>query len=62
MHFMIKKEKYMLNYPGKVPHLASLDIETGKIKKLKDIKGPTLMMIMTCYSIPLICKFCIHII
>ena len=31
-----------VNYPGKVPHLASLDIETGKIKKLKDIKGPSL--------------------
>ena len=31
-----------LNYPGKVPHIASLDIETGKIKKLKDVKGPAL--------------------
>ena len=31
-----------VNYPGKVPHLASLDISTGKIKRLTDIKGPAL--------------------
>ncbi len=31
-----------VNFPGKVPHLASLDINSGKIKKLKDIKGPAL--------------------
>jgi len=31
-----------VNYPGKVPHLASLDITSGKIKRLTDIKGPAL--------------------
>ncbi|NND24454.1 MAG: hypothetical protein HKO00_00380 [Flavobacteriaceae bacterium] len=31
-----------VNYPGKIPHIAELDLETGKIKRLKDVKGPTL--------------------
>ena len=31
-----------VNYPGKIPHLAELDIKTGKIKRLQDVKGPTL--------------------
>ena len=31
-----------INYPGKVPHIASLDLETGKIKNLRDVKGPAL--------------------
>ncbi len=31
-----------VNYPGKIPHLAELDIESGKIKRLHDVKGPTL--------------------
>ena len=31
-----------INYPGQVPHIASLDLATGKIKKLKDVKGPAL--------------------
>ncbi len=29
-----------VNYPGKVAHLASIDIETGDIEKLCDVKGP----------------------
>jgi hypothetical protein len=28
-----------VSYPGKVPHLAELDLKNGKIKRLKDIKG-----------------------
>ena len=31
-----------VNYPGKIPHLAALDLKTGKLKRLHDIKGPTL--------------------
>lgn len=31
-----------VNYPGKIPHIAELDLKTGKIKGLQDIKGPTL--------------------
>ena len=31
-----------INYPGKVPHIASLDLKSGKIKKLIDVKGPAL--------------------
>ena len=31
-----------VNYPGKIPHIAALDLNTGKIKRLKDVKGPTL--------------------
>jgi hypothetical protein len=31
-----------VNYPGKIPHIAALDLKTGKIKRLQDIKGPTL--------------------
>ncbi|NNK29190.1 MAG: hypothetical protein HKP06_13220, partial [Flavobacteriaceae bacterium] len=31
-----------VNYPGKIPHIAELDLKTGTIKRLKDIKGPTL--------------------
>lgn len=31
-----------VNYPGKVPHIASINLESGKIKRLVDIKGPTL--------------------
>lgn len=31
-----------VNYPGKIPHLAELDLNTGNIKRLKDVKGPTL--------------------
>jgi len=31
-----------VNYPGKIPHIAELDLKTGKIKRLKDVKGPTL--------------------
>ena len=31
-----------VNYPGKIPHLAELDIKSGKIKRLHDVKGPTL--------------------
>ncbi len=31
-----------VNYPGKIPHIAELDLESGRIKRLKDVKGPTL--------------------
>ena len=31
-----------VNYPGKIPHLAELDVESGEIKRLHDVKGPTL--------------------
>jgi len=31
-----------VNYPGKVPHLASIDLGTGEINRLKDVKGPAL--------------------
>ena len=31
-----------VNYPGKIPHLAELDISSGKMKRLHDVKGPTL--------------------
>ena len=31
-----------VNYPGKIPHLSELDIKSGKIKRLHDVKGPTL--------------------
>ncbi|SDB62993.1 hypothetical protein SAMN03097699_2797 [Flavobacteriaceae bacterium MAR_2010_188] len=31
-----------VNYPGKIPHIASIDLATGKIKRLVDVKGPTL--------------------
>ena len=31
-----------VNYPGKVPHIASIDLETGEIDRLKDVKGPAL--------------------
>ena len=34
-----------LNYPGQVPHLASLDLATGRIKKLEDIKGAALFYV-----------------
>lgn len=29
-----------LNYPGTVAHLAAIDVRTGEIEKLEDIKGP----------------------
>lgn len=31
-----------VNYPGQVAHLASLDLDTGAIKKICDVKGPAL--------------------
>ena len=31
-----------VSYPGKIPHLAELDLKTGNIKRLKDIKGYSL--------------------
>ena len=31
-----------VNYPGKIPHIAEISLETGKIKRLIDVKGPTL--------------------
>jgi len=32
-------------YPGQVSHLASLDLKTGKMKKLCEVKGPTLFSV-----------------
>jgi hypothetical protein len=29
-----------LNYPGTVAHLAAIDVHTGEIEKLEDVKGP----------------------
>jgi hypothetical protein len=34
-----------LNYPGTVAHLAAIDVETGKIDKLEDIKGPMMYQV-----------------
>lgn len=34
-----------VNYPGVVPHLASLDLATGEMKKLKDVKGAALFYV-----------------
>lgn len=34
-----------VNNPGKVPHLASLDLKTGKLKQLTDIKGAALFYV-----------------
>lgn len=34
-----------VNYPGVVPHLASLDLKTGKLEKLHDIKGAALFYV-----------------
>ena len=31
-----------VNYPGKIPHIAELDLKTGEIIRLKDVKGPAL--------------------
>ena len=31
-----------VNYPGKIPHIAEIDLNSGKIKRLQDVKGPTL--------------------
>jgi len=34
-----------VNYPGQVAHLASIDLETGKVYKLQDIKGPAIFWV-----------------
>ena len=34
-----------VNYPGKVPHLASLNLENGKLERLTDIKGAALFYV-----------------
>ena len=34
-----------VNYPGTVPHLASIDVATGDIERLTDIKGPALFYV-----------------
>ena len=31
-----------VNYPGKIPHIAEIDLKTGIVKRLHDIKGPSL--------------------
>lgn len=41
-----RNEVYVaVNYPGQVPHLARIDIETGKLHKLLDIKGAALFYV-----------------
>ncbi len=46
-HYDEKRQKiYMaINYPGKVPHLASLDLESGQLERLTDIKGAALFYV-----------------
>jgi len=34
-----------VNYPGKIPHLASLDLQTGTLEHLTDIKGAALFYV-----------------
>ena len=34
-----------VNYPGAVPHIASLNLDTGKSRKLKDVKGAALYFV-----------------
>ncbi|MDW8330912.1 MAG: hypothetical protein RMK43_04615 [Cyclobacteriaceae bacterium] len=34
-----------VNYPGQVPHLAALDLKTGKLNRLHDIKGAALFYV-----------------
>ncbi|MEP7269560.1 MAG: hypothetical protein ABI844_18225 [Saprospiraceae bacterium] len=34
-----------INYPGVVPHLAGMDLSTGKVTKLKEIKGGALFYV-----------------
>ena len=31
-----------VNYPGQAAHLAALDLDTGSLRKLRDVKGPAL--------------------
>lgn len=31
-----------VNYPGQVAHLAALDLESGTLRKLRDVKGPAI--------------------
>ena len=46
-HFDKKRNKIYtaVNNPGKVPHLTSMDIETGKMNPLTDIKGAALFYV-----------------
>lgn len=45
-HAFYDKEKNSIyvavNYPGKFPHIAEINLKSGKVKRLKDVKGPTL--------------------
>lgn len=34
-----------VNFPGQIPHLASIDLDTGNLEKLKDIKGAALFYV-----------------
>ncbi len=34
-----------INYPGQTPHLAALDVATGKLRRLTDIKGAALFYV-----------------
>src|SRR6056300_83335 len=42
-HAYLDKSKNQIyvavNYPGKIPHIASIDLKSGKIKRLTDVKG-----------------------
>ncbi len=46
-HYDKKRNKIYVavNYPGKIPYLASLDISTGKLDHLTDIKGAALFYV-----------------
>jgi hypothetical protein len=46
-HYDKKRDQIYLavNYPGHYPHLASIDLESGKSKNLTDIKGPALFYV-----------------
>lgn len=46
-HYDSKRNKVYIavNYPGQVPHLAALDLNTGKLDRLYDIKGAALFYV-----------------
>lgn len=40
-----KKAYFGVNYPGQIAHITSLDVNTGKLKKICNIKGPDLFFV-----------------
>jgi len=34
-----------VNYPGRIAHLASIDVDRGEIKSIRDVKGPALFYV-----------------